>query len=102
MTTTSTYSSTASLLSEKTSATPGPHRKSQPKDYEAAFGSLVSMYGFSGATPSVPKPQPRSRPVPKNSKPPQPANSKNYGAAFGGLSSSYGLDGSLPTLFRKQ
>ncbi|KAF8881462.1 hypothetical protein BD779DRAFT_1546039 [Infundibulicybe gibba] len=101
MNTSSTYSSTASLLSQKASTT--RHQQPQPKNYEAAFGSLASSYGFPGAAPSLPtKSQSQSKPAPKSSKPSQaPAPAKNYEAAFGGLSSSYGLGGGVPSLPRK-
>ncbi|KAF8881476.1 hypothetical protein BD779DRAFT_1546131 [Infundibulicybe gibba] len=61
MNTTSNSSSTTSLFSNKASTTQQP----QPKNYEAAFGSLASSYGLPGAAPSVPtKPQSQSKPAP--------------------------------------
>ncbi|KAF8872077.1 hypothetical protein BD779DRAFT_1451973 [Infundibulicybe gibba] len=90
MNTTSNYS-TASLLSQKASAS----RQPQPKNYKAAFGSLASSYGFSGAAPSVPRSQPQNKSTTVRA---PSAPEKNYEFAFGNLSSLYGLGAGVPSL----
>ncbi|KAF8872091.1 hypothetical protein BD779DRAFT_1652071 [Infundibulicybe gibba] len=97
MNTTSNYSSTASLLSQKASTSQQP----QPKNYEAAFGSLASSYGFPGTAPLVPKSQSQNKSATVNSTNTSRASSapaKNYESAFGNLSSMYGLGAGVPSL----
>lgn len=95
MSSTTSYSSTTSLVSKQTS----------PKNYEAAFGNLVSSFGFGGGVPKA-APQkvtqtPKSHKTPVSSPPPSRSAPKNYEAAFGSLSSSYGFGGgAVPTLPR--
>ncbi|KAF8874173.1 hypothetical protein BD779DRAFT_1678841 [Infundibulicybe gibba] len=98
MNTSSNHSSTASLLSHKTTTT------HQPKNYEAALGSLSSTYGFSGTVPSVPSPQPQSTRAGKGSSNPSKRStpSKNHQAASG-RSSTYDLSGgNTPSLLTSQ
>lgn len=94
MSSTTSYSSTTSLVSKKTS----------PKNYEAAFGNLVSSFGFGGGVPTVSQKvthTPKSHKTPVSSLSPSRSAPKNYEAAFGSLSSSYGFGGgAVPTLPR--
>ncbi|KAF9458128.1 hypothetical protein BDZ94DRAFT_1271503 [Collybia nuda] len=100
MSSTPFQSSTTSLISKKTS----------PKNYEAAFGNLVSSFGFGGGVPTVPRKATQTT-QPRKSQAPSPQTSshptqKNYEAAFGSLSSSYGFGSgavvAVPTLPRSK
>lgn len=73
------------------------------KDFESAFGSLSSSYGFAGGVPSKPakttkptKASPTSAISSSSSSQPKsshPHPSKDYQSAFGDLSSSFGFGG---------
>ncbi|KAK7682570.1 hypothetical protein QCA50_014370 [Cerrena zonata] len=86
---------------------------SSPKDFENAFGSLQSSFGFGGVSPTTiprtlpgkktswfrskqqttsPSSAPSSAPSSLSSPPPSaPSNTKDYEAAFGSLSSNFGF-----------
>ncbi|KAF9477038.1 hypothetical protein BDN70DRAFT_881683 [Pholiota conissans] len=96
--------STSSLLSSKLS-------QPSPKNYEAAFGRLSSLYGFGGGIPSLPRKSKKSTSSsPKTSKrqlqmtrPSQSARpQKDYEAAFAQLSSNYGFGGGYPSMPTRQ
>ncbi|KAF8196908.1 hypothetical protein K438DRAFT_749070 [Mycena galopus ATCC 62051] len=100
----SASTSTASLLSKSTTSSRAPLNGSatvQPKDFQAAFASLQSAYGFSGSAPTpVPKTQnaaapPSAVPSPATRTPPKGAN-KNFESAFADLQSTYGFSGAAP------
>ncbi|RDB17515.1 hypothetical protein Hypma_001200 [Hypsizygus marmoreus] len=94
---TSPNASTSSLLPKKSSS----------KDYESAFATLSSSFGFSGGAPALPrKAKTHSTPsasstsftTPRS----PPTQQKNYEAAFGSLSSAYGFNGRAPSLPSKK
>ncbi|KAJ7708838.1 hypothetical protein B0H17DRAFT_1324943 [Mycena rosella] len=101
----SASSSTASLVSTTTVSSRAPltKRAAPPKDFEAAFGSLQSTYGFAGATPiPVQKPAtPRSASrSPATVAPRQtstPGQPKDFQAAFASLQSTYGFAAAVPS-----
>ena len=86
----------------------------QSKDYELAFATLSSSYGFGGGAPSLPPRQtkkkkdsvgasPSSYPSPRASYPSNDLNDrspsrshKDYEGAFAYLSSSFGFGGNGP------
>ncbi|TFK36119.1 hypothetical protein BDQ12DRAFT_737201 [Crucibulum laeve] len=90
----SSYSSTASLVSKQTPS----------KNYEAAFGSLSSTYGLGSSIPSLPKRstnEKKSKHSSSDSKATAPSDglsqpAKNYEAALGSLLTSYGFGGGVP------
>ncbi|KAF7370979.1 hypothetical protein MSAN_00732100 [Mycena sanguinolenta] len=99
--------STASLMSNNTVSSRAPlngSRTTQPKDFQAAFASLQSTYGFSGSAPSpVPKKNAKSTSAPRSAVPPSvtrtplQAGNKNFEAAFADLQSTYGFGGAAPS-----
>ncbi|KAJ7146346.1 hypothetical protein C8R44DRAFT_845534 [Mycena epipterygia] len=93
---TSASSSTVSLVSTTTVSSRAP-LTGQPKDFQAAFASLQSTYGFGG---SAPTPLPKSTASRSESAPPSSRASskapKDFQAAFADLQSTYGFSGSAP------
>ncbi|KAK6978140.1 hypothetical protein R3P38DRAFT_3119736 [Favolaschia claudopus] len=87
--------STASLLSVSSRT---PLNGSQSKDYQSAFATLQSTYGFAGSAPSpVPKAKSSTRtPSQVNAPLTQTKAKKDYRAAFGALQSTYGFSGAAP------
>ncbi|KIJ53982.1 hypothetical protein M422DRAFT_24974 [Sphaerobolus stellatus SS14] len=70
------------------------------KNYEAAFASLQSSFGFSGTAPCVPTSLPKSKSSTtawsRDTSPPSRStstSSKNYEAAFGRLQTAYAFGG---------
>ncbi|PSR71264.1 hypothetical protein PHLCEN_2v12918 [Hermanssonia centrifuga] len=105
-TSTSTLTSVTSTISS-TSTYPLKGNSSMmrsSKDYEATFGALQSIYGFSGQAtcqPAPPKPfkstspkQQRSQTVAQSSSSVKSSQPKDYEAAYGALCTSYGFGGS--------
>ncbi|KAJ6485745.1 hypothetical protein C8R45DRAFT_997748 [Mycena sanguinolenta] len=99
--------STASLVSNTTVSSRAPLNSSrtvQPKDFQAAFASLQSTYGFGGNAPTpVPKKNSKSSSAPRSAVPapvtraPQQPSTKNFEAAFAALQSTYGFGGAAPS-----
>ncbi|KAJ7460819.1 hypothetical protein FB451DRAFT_1270413 [Mycena latifolia] len=107
----SASSSTASLVSTTTVSSRAPLNATAPpkKDFQAAFASLQSSYGFAA---SVPAPAPVPAPVQKQkqktrstatpvSPSASPAQAKDFEAAFANLQSSYGFSGAVPVPIQK-
>ncbi|KAJ7156884.1 hypothetical protein C8R43DRAFT_1125457 [Mycena crocata] len=109
MSTASNSNSTTSLLSTTVSSRTPLNGSStvQPKDFQSAFATLQSTYGFSGSAPS---------PVSKSSKTPSASSStaslvsnttissraplapkKDFQSAFTDLQSTYGFGGAAPS-----
>ncbi|KAJ6485746.1 hypothetical protein C8R45DRAFT_930830 [Mycena sanguinolenta] len=107
----SASASTTSLVSNTTISSRAPlngSRTTQPKDFQAAFASLQSTYGFSGSAPSpVPKKTSKSTSAPPArsavsapapvTRAPLQATNKNVEAAFADLQSTYGFGGAAPS-----
>src|ERR1700742_2480708 len=80
---------------------------SQRKDYQAAFASLQSLYGFSGMAPAHQQSSKNSRGVKASksssnntshsSQPSNPSSSRNWEASLAALQSSYGFSGAAPS-----
>ncbi|KAK7031521.1 hypothetical protein R3P38DRAFT_2924136 [Favolaschia claudopus] len=99
-------------MSSKTQSTPSllsvssrtPLNGSQSKDYQAAFATLQSTYGFAGSAPSpVPKTSASAKsstrtptPVKAPSTQTQTKAKKDYRSAFGALQSTFGFSGASP------
>ncbi|KAJ7623134.1 hypothetical protein FB45DRAFT_1031079 [Roridomyces roridus] len=96
----SASTSTISLLSTTTVSSRAPLNAAQPKDYQAAFATLQSTYGFAG---TVPSPSPKSStprsvvPSTTSSLPARAAAPKDFESAFADLQSTYGFGGSVPS-----
>ncbi|KAF8196906.1 hypothetical protein K438DRAFT_1825759 [Mycena galopus ATCC 62051] len=103
--TTSLVSATTSVVSDTTISSRSPLTASaaaQPKDFQAAFASLQSTYGFNGTTPTpVQKKEltyvPRSTVAFLEKRAPLQTTDKNFEAAFADLQSTYGFGGSVPS-----
>ncbi|KAJ7272632.1 hypothetical protein B0H12DRAFT_1215754 [Mycena haematopus] len=103
----SASTSTTSLVSNTTVSSRAPlngSRTAQPKDFQSAFASLQSTYGFNGSAPSpVPKQKGTSAPCSAVPSPatvtraPLQATNKNYESAFADLQSTYGFSGAVPS-----
>ncbi|KAJ7886021.1 hypothetical protein B0H13DRAFT_901680 [Mycena leptocephala] len=104
----SASTSTTSLVSNTTVSSRAPLNGSTtvqpaPKDFQSAFASLQSTYGFSGTAPT---------PVSKKSSAPSSTTSpaadasraptKDFQSAFADLQSTYGFGGAAPTPIPKQ
>ncbi|KAK7057685.1 hypothetical protein R3P38DRAFT_2842482 [Favolaschia claudopus] len=95
--------STASLLSVSSRT---PLNGSQRKDFQDAFASLQSTYGFAGSAPCpVPKTSTSTSTSAKSStRTPSSVNAplrqteakKDFRSAFGALQSTYGFSGAAP------
>ncbi|KAF7357001.1 hypothetical protein MVEN_01036700 [Mycena venus] len=75
-----------------------PLNGSQSKDFQAAFASLQSTFGFSGAVPSPV--QKKQTSAPRSVVAPSPATrsaGKNFASAFADLQSTYGFGGAAPS-----
>ncbi|KAJ7781992.1 hypothetical protein DFH07DRAFT_792219 [Mycena maculata] len=98
----SASSSTTSLVSNTTVSSRAPLTGTQPKDFQAAFASLQSTYGFAG---SVPMPAPKttassattSRMSSTAASHVPSATPKDFQSAFADLQSTYGFSGSVPS-----
>ncbi|KAF8206386.1 hypothetical protein K438DRAFT_1756431 [Mycena galopus ATCC 62051] len=90
--------STASLVSSTTVSSRAPLNGSttaRPKDYQSAFASLQSAYGFSDKnvnTSTVPAPATHVQ---------SQAADKNFQSAFADLQSTYGFGGIVPSPISK-
>ena len=85
-------SSTTSLIPSKSKA-----KKSEQKDWESAFATLSSKYGFSGMAPSIPQTPSKPSNAPSHSPPVEKTQQPltGYELAFGELASSYGFNGAV-------
>ncbi|KAJ7708841.1 hypothetical protein B0H17DRAFT_846999, partial [Mycena rosella] len=98
-------SSTASLASTTTVSSRAPltTRAAQPKDFEAAFASLQSTYGFAAAAPSPVQKTAASRSAatvaPRQAS--APGQPKDFEAAFASLQSTYGFAAAAPSPVQK-
>ncbi|KAJ7797523.1 hypothetical protein B0H14DRAFT_2618895 [Mycena olivaceomarginata] len=93
--------STTSLVSNTTVSSRAPFNGSatvQSKDFQTAFASLQSTYGFSATAPS---PVQKETSAPRSSVSPPatraPVQTKNFQSAFADLQSTYGFGGAVPT-----
>ncbi|KAJ7797514.1 hypothetical protein B0H14DRAFT_2618888 [Mycena olivaceomarginata] len=93
--------STTSLVSNTTVSSRAPLNGSatvQSKDFQAAFASLQSTYGFSA---TVPSPVQKETSAPRSSVSPPatraPVQTKNFQSAFADLQSTYGFGGAVPS-----
>jgi hypothetical protein len=97
--------STTSLVSNTTVSSRAPLNSTvQPKDFQGAFGSLQSTYGFGATVPSPVQKQTTSTP---RSSAPSPApraplQTKNFQSAFADLQSTYGFGGAVPSPVQKK
>ncbi|KAJ7460800.1 hypothetical protein FB451DRAFT_1141203 [Mycena latifolia] len=94
----SASSSTASLVSTTTVSSRAPLNATAPpkKDFQAAFASLQSSYGFAASVPApapVQKQKQKTRAVSPSA---SPAQAKDFEAAFASLQSSHGFSGAAP------
>jgi len=94
--------STASLVSNTTVSSRTPltgSNTAQTKDFQSAFASLQSTYGFNGSAPSpVPKKKTKQTSAPRSaiSNTATRAPTKNFESAFADLQSTYGFGGAVP------
>jgi len=80
-----------------------------PKNYQSAFTTLTSSYGFCGALLSLPhkvKKEPTATKLPLTTQPlnsevPVNSSGKIFEFVFGTMSSSYGVNGVVPSWLRK-
>ncbi|KAJ7493288.1 hypothetical protein B0H11DRAFT_1911211 [Mycena galericulata] len=109
----SASTSTASLVSNTSISSRAPLNKAAPvKDFQAAFATLQSTYGFAGAAPSpAPARKPTPSPVPSRKGatqtqaavvPTTRSPPKDFEAAFANLQSMYGFGGAAPTPIAKR
>ncbi|KAJ7272633.1 hypothetical protein B0H12DRAFT_1228648 [Mycena haematopus] len=96
--------STTSLMSNTTVSSRAPlngPRTVQPKDFQAAFASLQSTYGFNGSAPNpVQKKKTSSspsRPAVSSESSRAPSAKKDFQSAFADLQSTYGFGGAAPS-----
>ncbi|OBZ66324.1 hypothetical protein A0H81_13859 [Grifola frondosa] len=98
-------SSTVSLSSTATTSSSSSSRTLTatppvPKDYSAAFGTLQSVYGMSGCTPTPTfssNATSRKQRHADESTVAKSTQSKDFEGAFGALASSYGFGGAAPS-----
>ncbi|KAF8129670.1 glycoside hydrolase superfamily [Mycena galopus ATCC 62051] len=97
--------STASLVSNTTVSSRTPltgSNTAQTKDFQAAFTSLQSTYGFNGSAPSpVPKKKTKQTSAPRSaiSNTETRAPTKNFESAFADLQSTYGFGAAAGSWF---
>ncbi|KAJ6581046.1 hypothetical protein B0H19DRAFT_1060727 [Mycena capillaripes] len=103
-----TSNSNASLVSNTTVSSRAPLNGSvQSKDFQSAFASLQSTFGFGGTAPSPVLKQKNSS-TKSSTTPPvvdaqRPLNgTKNFQSAFADLQSTYGFGGAVPSPIPKQ
>ncbi|KAJ6537809.1 hypothetical protein B0H19DRAFT_1180961 [Mycena capillaripes] len=107
----SASNSTTSLVSSTTVSSRAPLNGStavQPKDFQSAFATLQSTYGFIGTAPSpVPKKSsPRSSTTSVTSSavdaPRAPKATTKFESAFADLQSTYGFSWAVPSLLSQK
>ncbi|KAF7357008.1 hypothetical protein MVEN_01037400 [Mycena venus] len=94
---TSASSSTTSLVSNTTASSRAPLTAAQSKDFQSAFASLQSTYGFSGTAPSPVQKETSSVPRPDAASPATHPTTKDFQSAFADLQSTYGFGGAVPS-----
>ncbi|PPQ85753.1 hypothetical protein CVT25_003072 [Psilocybe cyanescens] len=79
--------------------TPSSSESRATRDYEAAFGHLLSAYGFGGGVPSLPSKASKSSKTtsPSSTSSMASRSSKDYQSAYGDLSSAYGFGAPGPS-----
>ncbi|KAJ7355756.1 hypothetical protein DFH08DRAFT_507503 [Mycena albidolilacea] len=97
--------STTSLVSNTTVSSRTPLNSTvRPKDFQGAFASLQSTYGFGATAPSPVQKKTTSAPrsAAPSPAPRAPLQTKNFQSAFADLQSTYGFGGAVPSPVQKK